>query len=319
MDVLTWLRDVDFSDPKNGWIVGGFGLIYYTEDGGKTWLPVARLITAGKTHHERRWKRTERSRTSRRPLLARRQADRVPPSGRRSSSSSSPALFAYWAFQLQPGDQLRRPAAAGPPVHQDPQPVLRHLRRRQQHHRHARGEGRHDLHPRDAEQDLEDDRGPRQGLRRQPQPDRLDRPPHRALPQGRRRRHHARPAGDARAGQDARRKPTDDPPHRPQRREHLRPAGLARRQGGADPRQLHRGPARLPAHLQRGQRQRRQPVRATPTPRSTSPASRASTAGSTTTPATSSSSWSSPTASSGCCAGCTSTTGAARCGRRSPG
>jgi len=38
-DVLTWLRAVDFSDPKSGWMVGGFGLIFHTTDGGKTWLP----------------------------------------------------------------------------------------------------------------------------------------------------------------------------------------------------------------------------------------------------------------------------------------
>ncbi len=38
-DVLTWLRSVNFSDPKNGWMVGGFGLIFRTTDGGKTWLP----------------------------------------------------------------------------------------------------------------------------------------------------------------------------------------------------------------------------------------------------------------------------------------
>ena len=80
------------------------------------------------------------------------------------------------------------------------------------------------------------------------------------------------------------------PAHRPQLREHLRPAGLARRQGGAHPRQLHRGQARLPAHLRRGERQRHRPVRGRQHRRSTSPASRASTAGSTTTPATSSSS-----------------------------
>ena len=39
MEVLTWLRGVDFFDAKNGWIVGGFGLILHTTDGGKTWLP----------------------------------------------------------------------------------------------------------------------------------------------------------------------------------------------------------------------------------------------------------------------------------------
>ncbi|HJQ97130.1 MAG TPA: YCF48-related protein [Candidatus Polarisedimenticolaceae bacterium] len=38
-DVLTWLRGLSFSDEKNGWLVGGFGLIYRTTDGGKTWLP----------------------------------------------------------------------------------------------------------------------------------------------------------------------------------------------------------------------------------------------------------------------------------------
>lgn len=38
-DVLTWLRAVNFSDAKNGWMVGGFGLIFRTTDGGKTWLP----------------------------------------------------------------------------------------------------------------------------------------------------------------------------------------------------------------------------------------------------------------------------------------
>lgn len=38
-DILTWLRGISFSDPDNGWLVGGFGLIYRTTDGGKTWLP----------------------------------------------------------------------------------------------------------------------------------------------------------------------------------------------------------------------------------------------------------------------------------------
>ena len=38
-EVLTWLRGLAFSDVQNGWLVGGFGLIYCTTDGGKTWLP----------------------------------------------------------------------------------------------------------------------------------------------------------------------------------------------------------------------------------------------------------------------------------------
>jgi len=38
-DVLTWLRGMSFADPQHGWMVGGYGLIYRTSDGGKTWLP----------------------------------------------------------------------------------------------------------------------------------------------------------------------------------------------------------------------------------------------------------------------------------------
>ncbi len=182
--------------------------------------------------------------------------------------------------------------------------------------RHVRGEGRHHLHQGDAQQDLQDDqRWTSAGVNH----NQIDSIGHRTV------RYlkvaaggtHARRAGHAASAADAGRG-RRDPPHRPQRREHLRPDRLARRQGGADPRQLHRGPPRLQAHLRRRERQGHRAVRGRQHRRSTSPASRASTAGSTTTPATSSSSSSSPTASSGCCAGCTSTTGAARCVRRSP-
>jgi len=38
-DVLTWLRGIHFSDQQHGWMVGGFGLIFRTTDGGKSWLP----------------------------------------------------------------------------------------------------------------------------------------------------------------------------------------------------------------------------------------------------------------------------------------
>jgi photosystem II stability/assembly factor-like uncharacterized protein len=41
MRVHSWLRRVSFADPNNGWLVGGFGLILHTRDGGKTWIPVA--------------------------------------------------------------------------------------------------------------------------------------------------------------------------------------------------------------------------------------------------------------------------------------
>lgn len=39
MRLFTWLRGVDFFDHSNGWIVGGFGTILKTKDGGKTWTP----------------------------------------------------------------------------------------------------------------------------------------------------------------------------------------------------------------------------------------------------------------------------------------
>lgn len=39
MEILTWLRGVDFFDEQNGWIVGGYGLILHTTDGGESWLP----------------------------------------------------------------------------------------------------------------------------------------------------------------------------------------------------------------------------------------------------------------------------------------
>lgn len=39
MEVNTWLRGVYFRDQNDGWVVGGYGLILHTTDGGKTWLP----------------------------------------------------------------------------------------------------------------------------------------------------------------------------------------------------------------------------------------------------------------------------------------
>jgi photosystem II stability/assembly factor-like uncharacterized protein len=38
-DVLTWLHGISFSDQQHGWLVGGYGLIFRTTDGGKSWLP----------------------------------------------------------------------------------------------------------------------------------------------------------------------------------------------------------------------------------------------------------------------------------------
>jgi photosystem II stability/assembly factor-like uncharacterized protein len=39
MRLFTWLRGIDFFDQNTGWIVGGFGTILRTKDGGKTWTP----------------------------------------------------------------------------------------------------------------------------------------------------------------------------------------------------------------------------------------------------------------------------------------
>lgn len=39
--VVTWLRAIDFFDETHGWIVGGYGTILRTTDGGRTWVPSA--------------------------------------------------------------------------------------------------------------------------------------------------------------------------------------------------------------------------------------------------------------------------------------
>ena len=49
-DVLTWLRGINFSDAQHGWLVGGFGLIYRTTDGGKR--PAAVAGRQGGTPHD---------------------------------------------------------------------------------------------------------------------------------------------------------------------------------------------------------------------------------------------------------------------------
>lgn len=36
--VTNWIREVEFYDDKIGWMVGGFGFIMNTNDGGKTWF-----------------------------------------------------------------------------------------------------------------------------------------------------------------------------------------------------------------------------------------------------------------------------------------
>jgi photosystem II stability/assembly factor-like uncharacterized protein len=36
--VTNWIRDVEFYDDNTGWMVGGFGFIMNTSDGGKTWF-----------------------------------------------------------------------------------------------------------------------------------------------------------------------------------------------------------------------------------------------------------------------------------------
>jgi len=39
MEVVTWLRGMNWFDEQNGWVVGGYGLILHTKDGGQTWIP----------------------------------------------------------------------------------------------------------------------------------------------------------------------------------------------------------------------------------------------------------------------------------------
>ena len=39
MEVVTWLRSISWLNQQDGWIVGGYGLILHTKDGGKTWIP----------------------------------------------------------------------------------------------------------------------------------------------------------------------------------------------------------------------------------------------------------------------------------------
>jgi photosystem II stability/assembly factor-like uncharacterized protein len=39
MEVTTWLRGMYWLNQQDGWIVGGYGLILHTKDGGKTWIP----------------------------------------------------------------------------------------------------------------------------------------------------------------------------------------------------------------------------------------------------------------------------------------
>jgi photosystem II stability/assembly factor-like uncharacterized protein len=38
LQAVAWLRAINFFDDNNGWIVGGYGTILRTTDGGKTWL-----------------------------------------------------------------------------------------------------------------------------------------------------------------------------------------------------------------------------------------------------------------------------------------
>ncbi len=36
--VNNWIREIEFFDNDNGWVIGGFGFIMNTNDGGKTWF-----------------------------------------------------------------------------------------------------------------------------------------------------------------------------------------------------------------------------------------------------------------------------------------
>lgn len=39
MEVATWIRGISWWDENTGWLVGGYGLILHTTDGGQTWSP----------------------------------------------------------------------------------------------------------------------------------------------------------------------------------------------------------------------------------------------------------------------------------------
>lgn len=39
MPMVTWLRTIDFLDTQHGWIVGGFGTVMRTSNGGESWFP----------------------------------------------------------------------------------------------------------------------------------------------------------------------------------------------------------------------------------------------------------------------------------------
>jgi photosystem II stability/assembly factor-like uncharacterized protein len=39
-----WLRDIKFTDTSNGWIVGQFGTILHTDNGGATWKPISGIV-----------------------------------------------------------------------------------------------------------------------------------------------------------------------------------------------------------------------------------------------------------------------------------
>jgi photosystem II stability/assembly factor-like uncharacterized protein len=38
MPMVTWLRAIDFLDTQHGWIVGGFGTVMRTSNGGESWF-----------------------------------------------------------------------------------------------------------------------------------------------------------------------------------------------------------------------------------------------------------------------------------------
>ena len=118
-----------------------------------------------------------------RALLAGRAADRLPPPGHDRRAASSPAVLRCWSFQLQLetsfGDLLRRAI----PCIQIHNKYAGHVRRREQHAADGRGRrtatsstSRHSPAIYRITEAVD------QRLRRQPQPDRLDRPPHDALP-----------------------------------------------------------------------------------------------------------------------------------------
>ena len=151
-------------------------------------------------------------------LLAGRAADRLPAPDHDRGARSSPGCSRYWAFQLKLETSFGDLLPQSHPFVQIHNRYARHVRRREQHPADGRGEGGPHLHRPDPRPHLQDHRGGRPGLRREPQPDRLDRPPHDALPAARSRAASSAPSRSMIGLPKTAGRRRQHPAHRPQHR-----------------------------------------------------------------------------------------------------